>query len=147
MSEPFIGQIQPFGFNFAPRGWAKCEGQLLPISSNTALFSLLGTTYGGDGKTTFALPVLRGRVPMSAGSGPGLSTREIRQKSGYETVTLNEVQMPAHDHSGSSTVTGSVQANSGAGDTDSRAGNTLQPSAGPTSIQQPVRIPQCTMIL
>lgn len=125
MSEPFVGQIQPFGFNFAPRGWAKCDGQLLAISTNTALFSLLGTTYGGDGRTTFALPDLRGRVPMSDGTGPGLSTRKIGQKSGSETVTLNVTQMPAHDHSGTGTVTGTVQANSGAGDTDNPAGNTL----------------------
>ena len=125
MSEPFIGQIQPFGFNFAPRGWALCDGQLLPISQNTALFSLLGTTYGGDGKTTFALPDLRGRLPMHQGRGPGLSTRKIGQKGGSETVTLNVAQMPAHDHSGTGTVTGKVQANSGAGDTDNPAGNTL----------------------
>jgi microcystin-dependent protein len=125
MSEPFVGQIQPFGFNFAPRGWAMCDGQLLPISSNSALFSLLGTTYGGDGRTTFALPDLRGRVPMHMGNGPGLSTRKIGEKSGAENVTLTTMQMPAHDHSGSGNVTGTVQANSGAGDTDNPAGNTL----------------------
>lgn len=125
MSEPFIGQIQPYGFNFAPRGWAKCEGQLLPISSNTALFSLLGTIYGGDGRNTFALPDLRGRVPMGSGNGPGLSTRKIGAKGGTERVTLNAAQMPAHDHSGTGTVTGTMQANSGAGDTDTPGGNTL----------------------
>lgn len=141
MSEPFIGQIQPYGFNFAPRGWAKCDGQLLPISSNTALFSLLGTTYGGDGRTTFALPDLRGRVPMHLGSGPGLSTRKIGQKGGAERVTLNEAQMPAHHHSGTVEVSGAVQCNPGDGNADSPGGNTIAKiartnqfsSAGPSS--------------
>lgn len=100
MSEPFIGQIQPFGFNFAPRGWALCEGQLLPISQNTALFSLLGTIYGGDGRTTFALPDLRGRVAISSGAGPGLSNYQIGQRGGQEQVSLsNPNQLPAHTHS------------------------------------------------
>lgn len=80
MAEPFIAQITMFGGNFAPRGWAFCDGQLMSISSNTALFSLLGTTYGGDGRTTFALPDLRGRVPMHPGSGPGLTPRQLGQK-------------------------------------------------------------------
>ncbi|MGB1207370.1 MAG: phage tail protein [Chitinophagales bacterium] len=97
--EPFIGQIQAFGFNFAPRGWAKCDGQLLPISQNTALFSLLGTTYGGDGRTTFALPDLRGRLPMHQGQGAGLSNHPIGQQSGQEQVTLTSVEMPSHNHS------------------------------------------------
>ena len=96
--DPFIGQIQPFGFNFAPRGWAKCDGQLLSIANNTALFSLLGTTYGGDGRTTFALPDLRGRAALHQGQGPGLANRPIGQKSGAETVTLNTQQMPSHNH-------------------------------------------------
>ena len=98
MSEPFIGQIQMYGFNFAPRGWALCDGQLLPISTNTSLFSLLGTTYGGDGRTTFALPDLRGRVPIHQGTGPGLSPRKIGSKSGSETVTLTVAEMPGHNH-------------------------------------------------
>ena len=98
MPEPFIGQIQPFGFNFAPRGWARCDGQLLAISSNTALFSLLGTTYGGDGRTTFGLPDLRGRVALHLGQGPGLSSRSIGQRSGAENMTLSEAQMPPHNH-------------------------------------------------
>ena len=98
MSEPFIGQIQPFGFNFSPRGWAKCDGQLLQISSNTALFSLLGTTYGGDGRTTFALPDLRGRAALHQGSGPGLTNRSIGQRSGQEKVTLTTQNMPSHKH-------------------------------------------------
>lgn len=97
--EPFIAQIMLFGGNFAPRGWAFCDGQLLAISSNSALFSILGTTYGGDGRSTFGLPDLRGRVPMHAGSGPGLSPRRIGERDGVETVTLVENQMPNHNHS------------------------------------------------
>lgn len=96
--EPYLGQIQAFGFNFTPRGWAACEGQLLPISQNSALFSLLGTIYGGDGRTTFALPDLRGRAPLHYGTGPGLSTRAIGQRSGTETNTLTINQMPNHNH-------------------------------------------------
>lgn len=96
--EPFIGMIVQFGGNFAPRGWALCDGQLLPISSNSALFSILGTTYGGDGKSTFALPDLRGRVAMQPGTGPGLSARQLGQKGGAETVTLTVNQMPGHNH-------------------------------------------------
>ncbi len=107
-SDPFIGQIQTFGFSFAPRGWAKCDGQLLQISSNTALFSLLGTTYGGDGRTTFGLPDLRGRAPIHQGQGPGLTNRIIGQKSGAETVTLNTQQMPNHTHV--ATLKGTTQA-------------------------------------
>ena len=125
MSEPFIGQIQTYGFNFAPRGWAKCDGQLLPISQNTALFSLLGTIYGGDGRTTFALPDLRGRAPMHQGNGPGVSTRKIGQRPGTEYVTLNVAQMPAHDHTGEATLSGNVKCNSGAGNADSPVGNSL----------------------
>lgn len=96
--EPFIAQIMLFGGNFAPRGWAFCDGQLLPISSNSALFSIIGTAYGGDGRTTFALPDLRGRVPMHAGTGPGLTPRQIGQRVGVEDVTLVESQMPNHSH-------------------------------------------------
>jgi microcystin-dependent protein len=98
MSEPFIGEIRMVGFNFAPRGWALCNGQLLSIAQNTALFSLLGTTYGGNGQTTFALPDLRGRVPLHQGQGPGLTPRTIGESSGTETVTLLSSQMPAHNH-------------------------------------------------
>ena len=98
MSEPFLGQIQTFGFSFTPRGWAKCDGQLLAISSNSALFALLGTTYGGDGRTTFGLPDLRGRVALHQGTGPGLSSRTMGQRSGVENVTLNINQMPQHNH-------------------------------------------------
>ncbi len=98
MADPFIGQIVMFGGNFAPRGWALCDGQLLPISSHSALFSILGTTYGGDGRTTFGLPDLRGRYAMHAGNGPGLSGRNLGAKSGTETNTLNVTQIPSHNH-------------------------------------------------
>jgi microcystin-dependent protein len=98
MAEPFLGQIQAFGFNFAPRGWAMCNGQILPIAQNTALFSLLGTQYGGNGQTTFALPDLRSRVSIHQGQGPGLSSYVIGEQSGTETVTLQVTQMPAHNH-------------------------------------------------
>ena len=96
--EPFIGQIIMFGGNFAPRSWALCDGQLLPISQNTALFSILGTTYGGDGRTTFALPDLRGRAPIHAGTGPGLPTYRLGQRGGTATEFLNVTQMPSHFH-------------------------------------------------
>lgn len=98
MSEPFISEIRMFGFNFAPRGWSFCNGQLLAISQNTALFSLIGTIYGGDGRTTFALPDLRGRSPINLGHGTGLSNRVIGSKSGSETVTLSVNQIPSHRH-------------------------------------------------
>ena len=96
--EGTIGEVRLFAGNFAPRSWAFCEGQLLAISSNTALFSILGTTYGGDGRTTFALPDLRGRVPLGPGNGPGLTSYREGQKGGAETVTLNVTQMPSHNH-------------------------------------------------
>ena len=98
MSQPFLGEIRIFGFNFAPRGWAFCNGQILSISQNTALFSLLGTTYGGNGQTTFALPNLQSRVPIHFGQGPGLSSYSLGQVSGVETVTLLQSQVPAHTH-------------------------------------------------
>ncbi|MEZ4447950.1 MAG: tail fiber protein [Nannocystaceae bacterium] len=97
--EGFIGEIRLFAGNFAPRAWMLCEGQLLSIAQNTALFSILGTTYGGDGRTTFALPDLRGRAPVQAGHGPGLSDYRLGQKSGAEQVTLTVSQMPSHNHS------------------------------------------------
>lgn len=96
--EPFLGQIMIVGFNFAPRGWATCEGQILSIAQNTALFALLGTMYGGNGQTTFALPDLRGRVAVGQGQGPGLSSYQIGQVGGVETVTLTTGQIPAHNH-------------------------------------------------
>lgn len=97
-SDPYLGQIMCAAFNFAPRGWAELNGQILSIAQNTALFALLGTTYGGNGQTTFALPDLRGRVPMHTGSGPGLTPRSQGESSGTETVTLNASQLPAHNH-------------------------------------------------
>lgn len=96
--EPFIAEIRMVGFNFAPRGWAFCDGTLLPIAQNTALFALLGTTYGGDGRTTFALPDLRGRAPMHPGQAPGLSSYQLGEQTGSESVTLTVVEMPAHTH-------------------------------------------------
>jgi microcystin-dependent protein len=98
MADPFVAEIRIFPFNFAPKGWAWCDGQLLPISQNTALFSLLGTTYGGDGKSTFALPDLQGRAPMHPGQGPGLSLHDLGETGGSETVTLLESEMPLHSH-------------------------------------------------
>ena len=98
MADPFVAEIRIFPFNFAPKGWAFCDGQLLPISQNTALFSLLGTTYGGDGKSTFALPDLQGSVAMHPGQGPGLSLHDLGEKSGEETVTLLVSEIPAHAH-------------------------------------------------
>lgn len=99
MSEPFIGQILMFGGNFAPRGWAFCDGQLLLIAQNSALFSILGTTYGGDGRSTFGLPDLRGRVAVHAGDGPGLTPYRLGAKAGTESVTLTTNQLPSHTHS------------------------------------------------
>jgi microcystin-dependent protein len=96
--DPFVAEIRIFPFNFAPRGWAWCDNQLLPISQNTALFSLLGTTYGGDGKSNFALPGLMGSAPMFYGQGPGLSLHDIGETGGSETVTLLESEIPAHSH-------------------------------------------------
>ena len=99
MSEPYIGEINRFAGSFAPRGWHFCDGTLLQISQNTALFSILGTIYGGDGRVNFALPDLRGRVPLGSGQGPGLSNYTLGQKSGMETVTLNASQTASHSHS------------------------------------------------
>lgn len=97
--EPFLGQIMMFGGHFAIRGWALCDGQLLPISSNEALFSILGTAYGGDGRTTFGLPDMRGRLPMHQGQGSALDSRLLGAKGGSETTTLNSTNLPAHAHS------------------------------------------------
>jgi microcystin-dependent protein len=98
MADPFVAEVRIFPFNFAPKGWAWCDGQLLPISQNTALFSLLGTTYGGNGKSNFALPDLKGRAPMFWGQGPGLSLYDIGEAGGSETVALLESEMPSHNH-------------------------------------------------
>ncbi len=98
MADPFVAEIRIFPFNFAPTGWAFCDGQLLPISQNTALFSLLGTTYGGDGKSNFALPNLQGQAPMHPGQGPGLSFHNLGESGGSDTVTLLTSQIPGHNH-------------------------------------------------
>lgn len=98
MADPYLGEIKMFGGNFAPAGWAFCDGQILSIAQNTALFSLLGTTYGGNGVNTFALPDLRGRVPLHQGQGPGLSPILLGQVGGAETVTLTTSQIPSHSH-------------------------------------------------
>lgn len=126
MSDPFIGEIRLFGCNFAPRGWEFCDGQLLPISSNSALFSLLGTIYGGDGRTTFALPDLRGRAAIGFGTGPGLTPRAQGQKLGAEGVALNVGQIPSHNHTLAG-VTGNATLNavSDGGDDSDPAGNYL----------------------
>src|SRR5687767_4617899 len=98
MADPFVAEIRIFAFNFPPKGWAFCHGQLLPISQNTALFSLVGTFYGGDGKSTFALPDLQDSAPMHPGQGPGLSLHDLSEVGGSETVTLLESEIPAHSH-------------------------------------------------
>jgi len=98
MADPFVAEIRIFGFNFAPKGWALCNGKLMAISQNTALFSLLGVNYGGDGKSTFGLPDLQGRAPMFYGQGPGLSYRDIGESAGEPSVTLLQSEMPAHSH-------------------------------------------------
>lgn len=115
MATPFIGQIQMFSFNFPPRGWAQCNGQTLPIAQNQALFSLLGTTYGGNGTTNFLLPNLQGRTPLHFGTGPGLSPRNLGEASGTENVTLLATQLPTHTHT--------VSANTAAPTLGSPAGN------------------------
>lgn len=133
--DAFLGEIRWVPYNFAPRGWASCDGQLLPISQNTALFSLLGTTYGGNGQTTFALPDMRGRTPIHVGLGPGLSEKHLGELSGTETQTLNVSQMPAHDHGLSShahnipALAVDVRASSSAATTVDPAGNVLAAAA------------------
>jgi microcystin-dependent protein len=141
MSEPFLGMIAIYGFNFAPRGWAMCSGQILPIAQNTALFSLLGTTYGGNGQTTFALPDLRSRVPIHFGQGPGLSSYDLGQAAGTETVTLIGNQIPSHTHpvncsendASSNKTPGNLPANGGSYDPTANAqmsANMIPPSGG-----------------
>lgn len=117
MSEPFVGQLALVPYNFAPSGWALCNGQLLSIQQNVALFSLLGTNFGGDGKSTFALPDLRGRVPISSGQGPGLTNYNLGDKGGLEQVVLSAAQMPAHTHA--------LQVHNGKSDKTNPVGNLL----------------------
>jgi len=124
MSEPFIAEIRIFAGNFAPRGWAFCDGQLLPIAQNTALFSLIGTTYGGDGRTTTALPNLQDRAPMHPGRGPGLTARRLGEKVGVETVTLTEAQIPSHNHTARATTSPAPPASSTPTNTTSLARST-----------------------
>ena len=121
MSEPFLGEIRMFAGNFAPRGWAFCDGQLLAVSENDALFSLFGTIYGGDGRTTFGLPDLRGRFPVHQGTGPGLSQRRLGVKAGTETETITLTHLPSHAHT--------VAGHSGPGQSSALAGNTFATSA------------------
>lgn len=130
--EPFIGQIQLFGFGWAPVGWALCNGQLLSISSNTALFSLLGTTYGGNGQTTFALPDLRGRVPVGQGQGPGLSNVDLGEQAGVESVSLNGNQNGQHNHPVSGSATASSKSPSNAVPAFTGAGSSYGTADGTT---------------
>lgn len=159
--EPFLGQIFLVGFNFAPRGFAFCNGQILPISQNTALFSLLGTTYGGDGRATFALPDLRGRAPIHFGQAPGLSLYELGEAAGTEATTLTLPQLPAHTHSfnlQASTLVGNAatpapttflaKSSSGAGNYRNSANTTLGGGLiGVTGNNLPVDIRQPFLVL
>jgi microcystin-dependent protein len=117
MTDPFVAEVRIFGFNFPPKGWALCNGQLLPISQNTALFALVGTFYGGNGKSTFALPNLQGSAPMHHGQGQGLSLRDLGETGGSETITLLTSEIPLHTHT--------VQANNTLGDSPMPTGRTL----------------------
>ena len=123
MADPFVAEIRIFPFNFAPLGWAACDGQLIPLSQNTALFSLLGTTYGGDGKSNFALPDMQGNAPMHPGQGPGLSIHDLGEIGGSETVTLLQNEMPMHSHA----VQGG--SNFSVGDTNIAPGNAFAKSS------------------
>ena len=135
MTEPFVGEIRMFAGNFAPRGWALCDGQLLAISSNDALFSLLGTIYGGDGRTTFSLPDLRGRLPIHRGSGPGLSERRLGSKGGSESETLTVNQMPHHNHDFMATHDTAIGAAPSSTQTLAKADG-VSPYASPESLNQ-----------
>ncbi len=137
MGQPFLGMLAIFGFNFAPVGWAFCQGQLLPISENDALYALLGTTYGGDGQTTFGLPDLRGRLPVGMGQGPGLSNYSIGQAAGQENVTLSQAQLPSHTHP--------LRASSVAGNQSSPEGNVLG-NTGNIDKEYSDTIPDITML-
>jgi len=140
--DPFVAEIRIFPFNFAPRGWAWCDGQILPLSQNTALFSLLGTTYGGDGKSNFALPDLQGRAAMHPGQGPGLSLHDLGEAGGSDTVTLLESEMPSHSHT--------LMANGALGNRTTPQGNSIArvsgaapyvPAAAPTASLAPEALP------
>ena len=137
MSDPFLAEIIMFGSNFAPRGWAFNDGQLLPISSNSALFSLLGTIYGGDGRTTFALPDLRGRAPIHAGNGPGLSNRRLGSKTGEETHVLSTPELPSHAHTASVVANVRLIAEKGAATSNIAEGNLLAATTNSTNAYKP----------
>ncbi len=140
MADPFVAEIRIFPFNFAPRGWAWCDGQLLPLAQNTALFSLLGTTYGGDGDGTFALPDLMGRVPMHQGQGQGLSWRDLGESGGTETVTLLESEIPAHAHEVKvATEPGEISGPQGSSIALSGSGN-VYASGEPTVMMSPMQL-------
>lgn len=128
MADPFVAEIRIFPFNFAPKGWAWCDGQLLPLSQNTALFSLLGTTYGGNGKSNFALPDLQGRAPMHPGQGPGLSLHDLGETSGSDTVTLLASEIPSHAHT--------LRGNNAAGDIPTPANTVLARFGNSLTYQQ-----------
>lgn len=140
MADPFVAEIRIFPFNFAPKGWAWCDGQLMPLSQNTALFSLLGTTYGGDGKSNFALPDLQGRAPMHPGQGPGLSLHDLGETGGSETVTLLESEIPAHSHSYSMSIRPVDNLNPG-GLAFGSGNNQYAPSASPQVQLAPEALP------
>lgn len=137
MADPFVAEIRTVPFNFAPRGWAMCNGQLLPISQNTALFSLLGTTYGGDGKSTFALPNLQGMAGMHPGQGPGLSLHDLGESGGTHTVTLTQSEMPSHTHG--------LKAVATPGTLTSPANNSFAKGPGTTSLYGPASGASSTM--
>jgi len=136
MSNPFVAEIRIFPFNFAPKGWAFCDGQILPLSQNTALFSLLGTTYGGDGKSNFALPNFQGAAPMQQGQGPGLSLRDLGETGGEQTVTLLQTEIPQHNH-GAQGASGSIATptNNTWGSALKGHGSIYAPSATATNVQ------------
>ena len=125
--DPFVAEIRIFPFNFPPKGWAFCDGQLMPISQNTALFSLLGTTYGGDGKANFAIPNMQGNAPMQPGQGPGLSLYDLGQTGGSDTVTLIDNELPVHSHA--------LMASSQPGEDATPAGENLGRSVGASLYQ------------
>jgi microcystin-dependent protein len=139
--DPFIAEIRMFGCNFAPRGWAQCNGQILAIAQNTALFSLLGTTYGGNGQTTFALPNLQGRAPIHTGQGPGLPNYDLGQQSGVQSVTLLQSEMPIHNHQAMASNTDGVEAspvaNVWAGPGADRDLHWYSPTGGGTATMHP----------
>ncbi|MBC3832159.1 phage tail protein [Undibacterium amnicola] len=137
MADPFVAEIRIFPFNFAPQGWAFCDGQLLPLSQNTALFSLLGTTYGGNGESNFALPDLQGRAPMHPGQGPGLSLHDLGESAGTEAVSLLETEIPSHNHL--------MKASDAAGNAISPANNALAIGAKGVPLYTPISGANATM--